>query len=374
MSQNSKLHKHVPTTFRLSPVNGLLGSYSRFNKENFGQQVGELAELIFRIFYEDKSVFSYADTLSLINVTNYVNARSTGYSISPPDSVIGFNTGLAFTFALSARPYSKRLPELNSKEKNSDGVDTVSYWSTGGSSYTYLTISFDKSSLRRLSLSFNTERELIYLYNSIGLLSKSFVLYKDWYNTNYNHDDASGNLSAFTMYTRYFGKSIRNMFNDTPMPYWLYCKEFWFKAQNLLSPRFLNIDEFGLYYLVHLADIIPTSNSSIYKELHSEVGGIYDYLTKGIQDFNQILSNDQIEVTDNCFALLHLMNVLVYGGYSGSDLDRADAKEELANYRRAFEDPAVQSSFYQFISDGKRAYINLTRHDVRLQKLLEGII
>ena len=164
------------------------------------------------------------------------------------------------------------------------------------------------------------------------------------------------------------------MFNDTPMPYWLYCKEFWFKAQNLLSPRFLNIDEFGLYYLVHLADIIPTSNSSIYKELHSEVGGIYDYLTKGIQDFNQILSNDQIEVTDNCFALLHLMNVLVYGGYSGSDLDRADAKEELANYRIAFEDPAVQSSFYQFISDGKRAYVNLTRHDVRLQKLLEGII
>ena len=156
MSQNSKLHKNVPTTFRLSPVNGLLGSYSRFNKENFGQQVGELAELIFRIFYEDKSVFSYADTLSLINVTNYVNARSTGYSISPPYSVIGFNTGLAFTFALSARPYSKRLPELNSKEKNSDGVDTVSYWSTGGSSYTYLTISFDKSSLRRLSLSFNT--------------------------------------------------------------------------------------------------------------------------------------------------------------------------------------------------------------------------
>jgi len=72
--------------------------------------------------------------------------------------------------------------------------------------------------------------------------------------------------------------------------------------------------------------------------------------------------------------LLHLMNVLVYGGYSGSDLDRADAKEELANYRRAFEEPAVQSSFYQFISDGKRAYINLTRHDVRLQKLLEGII
>ncbi|SBV38498.1 hypothetical protein BN7874_279 [Phage NCTB] len=372
------IHRTVKTTFKVNPRNGLLGGISRtFKRERMGEQVGELFDLLAQEMYADKTAFSYKSQFSLINVTNLLNGTSVGYSVMPPSEVTGFNSALVFTFSLVPSPYSNTLPSVGTKFKASSNLDMVTYWSTRKSGKEYLTISIDKATLRRLKLSFNTESEMVYMYNTIGALSKSFVLYNNWYRVNGTHESANApTINEYTLYSKYYERSLKSMMNDHPMNTWLYCQQFWQQAQNLLTPQFLDIDEFGLFYLLYMIDDVPFSSSStLFENLYSPVGGIRDYVAQGIKDFNLAMNNEAADITDNCYAVVHLIESMAYPGGLGIAVDKELAKRRMHQINSAFEfDDDLKTKFYSFMSDTNKAFIALIDRDSRFSSIVKEIL
>lgn len=372
-------HRSVQTNFRVNPKNGMLGGISRtFKRDKMDQQIGELFEIIARELIEDSAVFSFKSPFTLINVTNWVNGYSIGYSVTPPKATYVSDPALVFTFSLSNRPYKSTTPTADNVYFSSEGTESLAYWSNKrNAGRDYLTISLAKTTLRKLKLSFNSEPELTYLYNCIGMLTKSFVLNSNWYSPNNTHTDANTpTVNEYTLYSKYFERTMRTMINDHPMNTWMYNRDIWFQAQNLISPKFLNLDAFGLYYLMYLVDIVPTRpQSSLWKSIHSPIGGIKDYIAQGIQDFNTGLKNPLAEVTDHCYAVLHLLETQVNPGGFGAAIDKELAKERIQMYAHTFEDfPDKQTEFYSFMSDTNAAYNALVNGNTRFMDIMESIL
>lgn len=371
-------HRNVRTTFKANPRNGFLGMPSRtFKTEKHDQDIGELFEVIAREMVEDKIVFSYPSTFSLINLTNVVNNRSIGYAIAPPKEILQNATGLVFTFALTSRPYSNKLPTIETLALGSDGAETISYWSSKKTSTEYFSISLTKNGLQKLRLNYNTEQDMLYIYNCVGAVTKSFVLDHSWYRENQNHRDLNGpTVNEYSLYSKYYGSTFKNVMVNSPMNSWIYNREFWMQAQSLLSANFIHLENFGLYFLLYLADQVPQRPTSrILEEVISSVGGITDYLTKGVKDFTQALQNPAADITDNCYALIHLMEACVYDGGLGLAVDKDVARKRVNTFRSTFEiNSEIQSDLYSFLSDGKRAYVTLVNKDIRLVRLLEEIL
>ena len=378
MATNIVTHRPVNTTFKNNPRTGFLGTLSRtFKVEKLGQPIGELFEVIASELKEDRVAFSYPVTFSLVNVTNAIQNRSVGYSVSPPSGVLGKSYALAFTFALTGRPYKKTPPPVNNSAVGQEGYETVTYWSSNRVGSEYVTISFSRALVAKLGLSYNTDQDMTYIYNCIGMLTKNFVQDPSWYQDSGQHSDINtSDVNEYSLYTKYFKAGLRSLMNTAPMNAWIYNSDVWTMCSNVLSKNFLHIDTFGLYYLMYLTEFAESSPAStLYKELHSEVGGIYDYIQQGIQDLNVSLANPVTPISDNCYAIIHLLENLVYPGGIGPVVDKQEAAVRVGLLRNAFKnDNQLQGEFYTYMSTGKKAYVSLVQQDIRLRHLMENIL
>lgn len=374
MSLKPITHTAVRTTFKVNPRNGIAGSLSRmFKPQHVTQQIGELFETIVKQIFEDKTAFAYKAPFSLVNMTNLLQFSSVGYSQSPPKQVLGVNPGLVFTFALSASPY-RDTAEITRLNQNYDGTDLVTYW-TDDNRNRYLTIAIDKSTLRDVKVSINTTPEMVYVYNCIGVMTKSYILQNNWYiGPSRNYHPVNSGMDESSTWSKYLEKSIRTMFNDQAMNTWIYCLEFWTRCPNLLTPSFINIDEFGLYYVLYLHERVPVNRSTIYQSLHSRIGGMQDYITRGIQDFNRALNNPASDISDNCYAVVHLLEALVEPGGIGIVVDRDYARDRINQMARVFEsNNDLASAFYGFLNSSS-AYNHLMDSSDSFARVMEKIL
>jgi hypothetical protein len=373
---NIVTHQSHRSSFKANPRNGIIGNLPRtFKRSHLARGVGELFAAISREMMEDRIVFAHAAKFALVNVTNMIHGSSIGYSPAPPSSVLGTNPGLVFTFALTTRPYQEAVT-IRKVAQNYDGSEFISYWSDSSRTFDYLSIAFDKNSLRDYNLSYNTTPEMVYLYNTIGILSKSFVLNSRWYDQlgNVHQSAKTKGVTEFTLYSKYYEKPLRNLVNDVPMNAWIYNKDFWIKASNLLTTRFLDIQEFGLYYLLYLHDVVPNNRSPLYLNINSSVGGIRDYLTQGVKDLYTKLRNPSADMTDNCYAVLHFLQAGIDDGGFGLVVDREAAEDLLLTLRNVFEyNKTAQKSFDNLLL-GQSAFDHLTETDPRVQDVMEGIL
>jgi hypothetical protein len=354
-----------------------MGSLGRtFKKEHLSLKIGELFDNISREIFEDRTPFAYKAQFSLVNVTNLHTNTSIGYSVVPPKQTFGKNAGLIFTFALTGNPYTKDISEPLSFTQNYDGMELITYWSMRLNGIEYLSISFNKITLKRLGLLVNTEPELVYVYNTIGILTKSFINNNNWYGSNGTHPDITTNaVDETSLRANYFQKSFRSMIIDQPLKSWIYCLDFWLQASNLLSDLFLDIDSFGLYYIMFLHDKVPANKSSIYKSLHTSPGGIKDYVSKGIKDFNMSLNNNLSDISDNCYAVVHLLEATVEPGGIGNVIDREFARQRIDYLSKVFTDNTdIQTAFYGWFSDSNKAYNALMEGDSGFNKVMQRLI
>lgn len=368
-------HSSAKTTFKVNPRNGIIGSLNRmFKPQYMNQQIGELFEIIAGEIFEDRTAFASKAQFSLINMTNLLQFSSVGYSERPPEKMMGKSPALVFTFALSATPAVK-YPDVKKLNQNYDGSELITYWMDAKNNR-YLTISVAKTTLRDLKISFNTVVEMTYVYNCIGLMTKSFINQNNWYTgIGRNYTLVNDGMDASSIWSKYFQKPVRSMINDHPMNSWIYCLDFWVRCPNLLSSNFLNIDEFGLYYILYLHDRVPANSSSIYRSLHSQIGGIKDYIAEGIQDFNRALNNPASSISDNCYAFVHLLEATVEPGGIGTVVDRDYARSRINYMSELFTSyPDLSTAFYGFMSDSNIAYRSLIDGNTSFNKVMERIL
>lgn len=366
-------HQSVKTTFKVSPRNGIGGTWNRMLKpQNLGQQIGLLFEHLVKHIFEDQTALTEKSSFSLINITNTIQFSSVGYASTPPQETIGKNPGLVFTFALSASPYKKEVPSEIKIHKEHEQADLVSYWSYKNNKY--LTISLDKDTLRDFKLSINTHDGMLYVYNCIGILTKSYVLKDSWYTgPTRNYFPSNAGIDETSAWSLYLEKPLRTMVNEVPLNRWVYCLEFWTRCSNLLTSRFLNVEEFGLYYILYLHERVPASRTDIYTSLHQNVGGLRDFITKGIQDFNKAISNPLAPVSDNCYAVVHLLEALVEPGGLGISVDKDFARERVNYLAQVLENKDLASAFYGFMNSSS-VYESLLDRDVSFSRVMEKIL
>lgn len=241
-------HKPIRTTFKFNPIHGMSGRVgSALDPSTYGDSLDKVLDYFYGLLESYSFCLVRNQNFSLINVSSIKQQSSVGYSEvdlgEMPSEIV-----LAFTFSLVPRP-SQKL------KRESTYIPLMNFdfiWGKTGRDSQYLTITLTNQQCKQFGIDYNNIKHMIYLYNNIGLCTKSFVLHpRGWYTSTVYQP-----LNHPFLRDKYLTKNLNSLLKEEPAGYWIYNKYFWQECSQLVVSRFLTPD-FYKYFAVHILRSIP---------------------------------------------------------------------------------------------------------------------
>lgn len=317
------MQKQVTNSFRTSPVSGLIGNINTLVPKN-PVSLGPILRYICGAIEDYSFCLVNSVSFALVNVTNLNSKNSVGYSVLDPKAFflpMFKGITLSLTFSLVPRPLTT-LKSLSPvlRLKNRDFT-----WGRPFKGSEYMTVNFTAGQLRDLGIEDYLFDDLMFFYNNIGLVSKSFVQNPFGVYSSIEYS----NLNTDYMRAAHFNKPVRAMFME-PIGNWKYNLNVWSKYRYLLFPEMFkdNSDDFYLYFVQHLHKRMPVS---VYSELRwltkEKSDSLYDFIYSGILKFVQLLNGSNsysLSKDKDLFAVCFML----YES-SGVDFEGQDLNDEM---------------------------------------------
>lgn len=297
-----------------------------------------------------------SEIFSLVNVTSPPSNFSVGFQESPNEELLKPYTGLAFTFAMTPRPLAKFPKEFYSI----GGSNYITHWGTRRfNTNEYITICVPQNVLNDWEFKYSLTQDLIYIYNIIGMTSKSSVADSSWIlreGFHHKHSNDVGILAA-----QYNSLNIQRLIKTRPIHTWVHNKDLWSRAPNLLHASHFYRD-FGLYFAHQIFDWVKDASLPFAAREYvygSHLDSFPKYIEKGIRDLKQYIRGSDI-FSNEMEAAVCLMYLLV-----GDDIPIFDA-ESLYGLRQFEQMPVVLGD----AEHAARELINQTDYLVEVSEVL----
>ncbi len=364
------------STFKLDPTSGLTQNVRRALKLKETakvdvQDIGSLLELLLKRLESYPFALVRSNSFSLINVTTNLG-KSFGYSeviFSKRRSLP--STSISFTFAVVPNPPKKVVQD---PVHTIDLIENDFMFGSSKNRISYLVITLDHTENNK-DISFQMLKHLEFLYNIVGLTTKSFVSNpRGWwessiYVTHYQR----------VMYDRYYARSPELLFKDTPIGFWIYNKHVWQDYSHLILPRLID-ENFYTYFVLFILDSLYLGeqlDNEVFKWIYGNNGTLSSFINSGIKrllmDLKSGYSSDY-EMTDSIYCVLHLLYRFVEPEGLGLNKDLAvSIYKHLVNKVQAVdsENLKVRDLFYKMFSGVDRLSYELIDKDASLQRLAE---
>lgn len=350
-------HTRIFTNFRHDPLAGAKGTtQSIFNAEYRTKEIAPLADYVIRELQSLVYPTVRSEIFSLVNVTCPVSNYSVGYQEAPSEELLKPYTGLAMTFAMTSRPLVKFPKELFTV----GGANYITHWGTTRYRTTeYVTICIPQNILNDFEINYSLAKDLLYIYNIIGMVSKSFVLDSSWLmRDGYQHRHAN---DVAILEAQYNNVNLQRLIKTRPMNTWVHNKELWVRAPNLLHESNFYRD-FGLYFAREIFDWVKNSSLSFAAQEYvygSHLDSFPKYIEKGIRDLKQFIRGSDI-LSREMEAAVCLMYLLV-----GDDIPLFDM-DSLFGLRQFEQMPVVLGD----AEHAARELINQTEYLVDIAEVL----
>lgn len=364
------------STFKLDPTSGLTQSVRRALKIKETakvdvQDTGSLIEMLLKRLESYPFALVRSNSFSLINVTTNLG-KSFGYSeviFSKRRSLP--STSISFTFAVIPNPAKKVVQD---PVHTIELIDSDFMFGTSRNKISYLVITLDHTE-DNTNLSYQMLKHLEFLYNIVGLTTKSFVSNpRGWwessvYVTHYQR----------VMYDRYYSRSPELLFKDTPIGFWIYNKHVWQDYSHLILPRLID-ENFYTYFVLFILDTLYIGeqlDNEVFKWIYGNNGTLSSFIASGIKRLLMDLKSgysDDYEMTDSVSCVLHLLYRYVEPEGLGLDKDRAlSVYKHLVNKTAATNSTNLKTRdlFYKMFSGVDRLSYELLDKDASLQRLAE---
>lgn len=364
------------STFKLDPTSGLTQNVRRALKLKETakvdvQDIGSLLELLLKRLESYPFALVRSNSFSLINVTTNLG-KSFGYSeviFSKRRSLP--STSISFTFAVVPNPPKKVVQD---PVHTIDLIENDFMFGSSKNRISYLVITLDHTENNK-DISFQMLKHLEFLYNIVGLTTKSFVSNpRGWwessiYVTHYQR----------VMYDRYYARSPELLFKDTPIGFWIYNKHVWQDYSHLILPRLID-ENFYTYFVLFILDSLYIGeqlDNEVFKWIYGNNGTLSSFINSGIKrllmDLKSGYSSDY-EMADSTYCVLHLLYRFVEPEGLGLNKDLAvSIYKHLVNKVQAVdsENLKVRDLFYKMFSGVDRLSYELIDKDASLQRLAE---
>lgn len=364
------------STFKLDPTAGLTQSVRRALtlKETAKvdvQDIGSLLELLLKRLESYPFALVRSNSFSLVNVTTNLG-KSFGYSeviFSKHRSLP--STSISFTFAVVPNPPKKIVQDPLS---TLDLIDNDFMFGGSRNRISYLVITLDHTENNK-DLSFQMLKHLEFLYNIVGLTTKSFVSNpRGWwdsgvYVTHYQR----------VMYDRYYNRSPELLFKDTPIGFWIYNKHVWQSFSHLILPRLID-ENFYLYFTLFILDNLYVGEqmeNEVFKWIYGTNGTLSSYIGSGIRRLLVDLKTDyssDYAMSDSVYCVLHLLFRFVESEGLGLDKQFAESVyKHLVNKIQSTDakHKEVKNLFFKMCAGIDRLSYELIDKDASLQRLAD---
>lgn len=244
-------HREQKTGFRVSEFS-LSGAFlhSLLKPRFVDFNVGELFEYLADSLWNTVGVMTDRVDFTLVNVCSPFNRFSHGILPEPPSVTWPTGKALIFTFAIRrARPYDQFRIKRNWVHHNSN---QITKWGLNFQSRDYVSISVDMSKADEWHLKSMRMLELQYLFNIIGMMTKSFVRRQNVYQRiGQTYDDQHEVRSLRDWYVEIYSMPIKRLVQTVPYHLWPFNYHVWEYAPNILSPRTIT-PAVATYYFMYL--------------------------------------------------------------------------------------------------------------------------
>lgn len=358
-------HKPIYKSFKINPLEGLSGGLSQALKpSDYDSQLDRLLDHIYAALDRYSFALVRNQSFSLVNICSVKQNASVGYSqIDHPK--LNSEIVLTLTFSLTARP-PKRIKQIN----NQIPLMELDYlWTTRDRGSDYLTLTLNFAQMRQMNLEYNNIKHLLYLYNCIGMCTKSFVIHpRGWYES---HVYSTGNLLALKR--MYLLKNTSSLFKDTPFGYWIYNKEFWQNYSHLIVSRLID-EKFYKYFTVNILGFIPVPQNEYGRNwiYSSKPDSYLKFVESGVKKLVQCLFGSVTPQwkQDDLYCAMYLL----YRVVEPASFETTEAYEQMHEFylalRKSLEDRTkfmfLQKSFVG-IND---VSLDLIRGDSQLRVIL----
>ena len=279
-----RFHTYQSVTFRGSVFHMSAASAMFFLKPKFlSIKTGELYEFLALKLVNSPRFSSSRINFTLVNIYSRPSGFSRGVSEPPPEQVCPANNHLMFTFAYDIHDDPNRI-KLTVKNKRSN---SVSQFGNKHSQSAFTTIGLTGNECAKFGLNALYTHQLAYLYNILGVMTKSLAKYSSYY-------DYSSYESQYTKSLKYLkenvgSRNLHRVLTSTPYALWVFNPLVWRYAPNLLTTKMIT-PTVALYYFAELhAEALRNLNLTSIKNLVGfpavTSGSILDYLAISLLNF-----------------------------------------------------------------------------------------
>lgn len=364
------MHVKTQTTFKLNPIHGLSKQVGRalLPRESgttyLGQHFGSFLRYVLDRLETYPFTMVRSNSFTLINVCNSVG-HSFGYSeiqfkkqSSLPRNI------LSLTFAVCPVPTRKVV-----QKHTLDLIGNDFLFGPDSRTLNYLTITIDQSTARSFGIDFKIVKQLEFIYNNLGVVTKSFVQNpRGWWDSN-----VYSTSFMRTLHQQYFEKQPSALFKDAPIGYWHYNKRIWQDYQHLIVPKLID-QSFFIYFTVFLLDNIHIEQDLGDEPLEWIYGknSLKTLVEKGIRKI--LIGTKQqksIEIDDSVHCAAHLL--YRYTDEQGIALDQDLLNLVLGRIQDKQADLEISDLMRKLFSIPDKAATKLIDHDIGFQKLSQLI-
>lgn len=343
-------HRFIPTTFRLNPWKGVKGSVSKiFSPDRIRLDVDKLLYYVYKQLADSTYSTLKKQTFTLVNVFNPDTKHSVGYLDQPPKDVIGLNTGLVLTFALTSRPIKKAYPQPYTNHLTNFNY----YWGSDiMNPIDYLTVNVQKDFLNRLQFSRDYHDDLVYIYNVVGMATKNWVQNPTQLVSGHISNTPMGLLKSSM-----FDKTLVTLFKTVKQDSWQYNSKVWEECSNLLSDKHF-AGRFPLYFSVTLYDRV---SNRLGKEASHFVygkgqGTLSYFIEAGVRRLHQMIKTTATSgtVEDDLYATISLILSTIESDGLGFDNDQGawDFIQKLSDFVK--DEDSDSTALFQLLAQTTR--------------------
>lgn len=258
--------------------------------------IGGLFEFVADILWNLTAVRTDSLNFTLVNATSPFAGFSHGSHPPPPQIARPFGKALLLTFATSS-PFEiagRKTQSLRRTDVRRRAV-AVTQWGTDGRQ-DFVTIAVEGQQSHGLGLTNLQPNQLQYIYNTVGILTKSFIQKQTKYlpgSGSYTDYHQQFNLQALR--SRLGRMPLPKLFRDIPYPLWVFSLPLWTMAPNMIPQRCIT-PEASLYYFMHLRQIISTADNVVGDVKSRRLGlntdaepGVLGHLSDSVLNFVQMV-------------------------------------------------------------------------------------
>lgn len=290
-------HRNQTVNFRQSafPLNGQAVPFL-FKTRYQSLNVGDLFEFLADCLWNLTAVRTDSLNFTLVNVTSPFAGFSHGSSPPPPELARPFGKALLLTFATSS-PFTvtqAAVQNIRRTDVRRRAVHITQWGPDGGQDY--VTIAVNGQPAHDLGLVNLQPNQLQYIYNTIGVLTKSFMTRQTKYQAGTdNYSEFHGRFNLHALRSRLGRMPLPHLFRTVPYPLWPFSIPLWTMAPNMIPQRCIT-PEVALYYFMYLRPILSVAANVVGDVKVRRLGlntenadGIAGHLSDSIMNFVQMV-------------------------------------------------------------------------------------